>query len=617
MAEETTPQAAPEQDAPQAAETPQTEETTQEAAAEAPTANNAEDFLKDFNWHHYEEGIDVIEDKQLEEFEALVRENFVDTADDDVIEGEVVYMTDREAIIDINAKSEGVISLNEFRYNPNLKVGDKVEVIVDTREDRTGQLVLSHRKARVIKAWDRINNAHDSGEIVNGFVKCRTKGGMIVDVFGIEAFLPGSQIDVKPIRDYDQYVDKTMEFKVVKINHEFKNVVVSHKALIEADIEIQKKEIIGQLEKGQVLEGVVKNITSYGVFVDLGGVDGLVHITDLSWSRINHPNEVVELDQKLNVVILDFDDNKSRIQLGLKQLSAHPWEALNTDLKVGDKVTGEVVVLADYGAFVEVEQGVEGLIHVSEMSWSTHLRSAQDFVKVGDKVEAQVLTLDREDRKMSLGIKQLHPDPWTDITTKYPVGTTHTGTVRNYTNFGVFVELEEGIDGLVYISDLSWTKKIKHPSDFVTVGDKLEVQVLELDVENRKLNLGHKQTQDNPWDAHEATYAIDSKHEGTIKEKNDKGAVVTFADGVEGFAPSRFLEKEDGSKLDKGQTAEFVVLEFSKEYRRVVVSHTSIFKVQERKNIKAAAKKSADAEKTTLGDIGGLAALKKKMEEGK
>jgi len=563
---------------------------------------NPEQFLADFNWHKYEQGIEAVDEEKLAEFEKALEGTVGFVNERDVIEGTVIRITDRDAIIDINSKSEGVISLNEFRYNQALAEGDKVEVLVDKREDSSGQLVLSHKKARVIKAWERVNNAHETGEVVNGFVKCRTRGGMIVDVFGIEAFLPGSQIDVKPIRDYDQYVEKTMEFKVVKINHEFKN---------------EKKEIIGQLEKGQVLEGVVKNITSYGVFVDLGGVDGLVHITDLSWSRINHPNEVVELDQKLNVVILDFDDNKSRIQLGLKQLSAHPWEALNTDLKVGDKVTGEVVVLADYGAFVEVEQGVEGLIHVSEMSWSTHLRSAQDFVKVGDKVEAQVLTLDREDRKMSLGIKQLHPDPWTDITTKYPVGTTHTGTVRNYTNFGVFVELEEGIDGLVYISDLSWTKKIKHPSDFVTVGDKLEVQVLELDVENRKLNLGHKQTQDNPWDAHEATYAIDSKHEGTIKEKNDKGAVVTFADGVEGFAPSRFLEKEDGSKLDKGQTAEFVVLEFSKEYRRVVVSHTSIFKVQERKNIKAAAKKSADAEKTTLGDIGGLAALKKKMEEGK
>jgi len=577
---------------------------------------NPEQFLADFNWHRYEEGIDEVDQEKLVAFEKALEGTVGFVNERDVIEGTVIRITDRDAIIDINSKSEGVISLNEFRYNQGLSAGDKVEVLVDKREDSSGQLVLSHKKARVIKAWERVNNAHETGEVVNGFVKCRTRGGMIVDVFGIEAFLPGSQIDVKPIRDYDQYVEKTMEFKVVKINHEFKNVVVSHKALIEADIELQKKEIIGQLEKGQVLEGVVKNITSYGVFVDLGGVDGLVHITDLSWSRINHPNEVVELDQKLNVVILDFDDNKSRIQLGLKQLSAHPWEALDGSLKVGDKVTGEVVVLADYGAFVEVEQGVEGLIHVSEMSWSTHLRSAQDFVKVGDKVEAQILTLDREDRKMSLGIKQLHPDPWTDITTKYPIGSTHTGTVRNYTNFGVFVELEEGIDGLVYISDLSWTKKIKHPSDFVTVGQKLEVQVLELDVDNRKLNLGHKQTQDNPWDAHEATYAIGSIHEGVVKDKNDKGAVVTFPDGVEGFAPSRFLEKEDGTKLGKGETLKFIVLEFSKEYRRVVISHTSIFKDQERKNIKAQAKKSQDAERTTLGDIGGLAALKKKMEEG-
>ena len=599
-------------------ETKNTEEqvAASEVQATATPAVDPKQFLADFNWHKYEQGIEAVDEEKLKAFETALEGTVGFVNERDVIEGTVIRITDRDAIIDINSKSEGVISLNEFRYNQGLAEGDKVEVLVDKREDSSGQLVLSHKKARVIKAWERVNNAHETGEVVNGFVKCRTRGGMIVDVFGIEAFLPGSQIDVKPIRDYDQYVEKTMEFKVVKINHEFKNVVVSHKALIEADIELQKKEIIGQLEKGQVLEGVVKNITSYGVFVDLGGVDGLVHITDLSWSRINHPNEVVELDQKLNVVILDFDDNKSRIQLGLKQLSAHPWEALNSDLKIGDKVTGEVVVIADYGAFVEVEQGVEGLIHVSEMSWSTHLRSAQDFVKVGDKVEAQVLTLDREDRKMSLGIKQLHPDPWTDITTKYPVGSTHTGTVRNYTNFGVFVELEEGIDGLVYISDLSWTKKIKHPSDFVTVGDKLEVQVLELDVENRKLNLGHKQTQDNPWDAHEATYAIGSTHEGTIKEKNDKGAVVTFADGVEGFAPTRFLEKEDGSKLGKGDTIAFIVLEFSKEYRRVVVSHTSIFREEEKRNIKTAVKKSADAEKTTLGDIGGLAALKEKMEAG-
>ena len=596
----------------------ETKNTVEETGTPETVATvNPQEFLANFDWHKYEEGIEAVDEDKLAEFEKALEGTVGFVNERDVIEGTVTRLTERDAIIDINSKSEGVISLNEFRYNPNLAVGDLVEVLVDKREDSSGQLVLSHKKARVIKAWDRVNNAHETGEIVNGFVKCRTRGGMIVDVFGIEAFLPGSQIDVKPIRDYDQYVEKTMEFKVVKINHEFKNVVVSHKALIEADLEVQKKEIIGQLEKGQVLEGVVKNITSYGVFVDLGGVDGLVHITDLSWSRINHPNEVVELDQKLNVVILDFDDNKSRIQLGLKQLSAHPWEALNTDLKIGDKVTGKVVVLADYGAFIEVSEGVEGLIHVSEMSWSTHLRSAQDFVKVGDTVEAQVLTLDREERKMSLGMKQLHPDPWTDITTKYPVGSTHTGTVRNYTNFGVFVELEEGIDGLVYISDLSWTKKIKHPSDFVTVGDKLEVQVLELDVEGRKLNLGHKQTQVNPWDAHEATYAIDSVHEGTISDKNDKGATVAFADGVEGFAPSRHLDKEDGGKLAKGDTAQFKVLEFSKEYRRIVVSHSAIFRAEEKKNVKVAAKKAADAEKTTLGDIGGLAALKKKMEEGK
>ena len=610
----------------EAAKAPEVQEVAVEATIEStetvevtettPVAKEEtqEDFLKNFNWHKYEEGIEAVDESKLKEFENALEGTVGFVKERDVIEGLVIRITDRDAIIDINSKSEGVISLNEFRYNSSLAVGDTVEVLVDKREDSSGQLVLSHKKARVIKAWERVNNAHETGEVVNGFVKCRTRGGMIVDVFGIEAFLPGSQIDVKPIRDYDQYVEKTMEFKVVKINHEFKNVVVSHKALIEADIEIQKKEIIGQLEKGQVLEGIVKNITSYGVFVDLGGVDGLVHITDLSWSRINHPNEVVELDQKLNVVILDFDDSKSRIQLGLKQLSSHPWDALNAELKIGDKVTGEVVVIADYGAFVEVSEGVEGLIHVSEMSWSTHLRSAQDFVKVGDKVEAQILTLDRDERKMSLGMKQLHPDPWTDITKKYPVGSTHTGTVRNYTNFGVFVELEEGIDGLVYISDLSWTKKIKHPSDFVTVGDSLEVQVLELDVEGRKLNLGHKQTQDNPWDAHEATYSIDSVHTGTIKEKNDKGAVVTFTDGVEGFAPGRHLEKEDGTKLGKGDTIEFKVLEFSKEYRRIVVSHTSIFKEQEKRNMKAVAKKSAEAEKTTLGDIGGLADLKKQMD---
>lgn len=596
-------------------------EATKNADVQEQVAANAvspEQFLENFNWHNYEEGIDPIEDNKLEEFEKLVEENFVDTLNDEVVVGTVINITDRDAIIDINAKSEGVISLNEFRYNPDLKVGDKVEVLIDVREDATGQLILSHRKARVIKAWERVNNAHQTGEIVNGFVKCRTKGGMIVDVFGIEAFLPGSQIDVKPIRDYDVYVGKTMEFKVVKINHEFKNVVVSHKALIEADIEEQKKEIIGQLEKGQVLEGTVKNITSYGVFVDLGGVDGLIHITDLSWSRINHPNEMVELDQKLNVVILDFDEAKTRIQLGLKQLKPHPWEALDPSLKVGDKVKGKVVVIADYGAFIEVEEGVEGLIHVSEMSWSTHLRSAQDFVSVGDEVEAVILTLDREERKMSLGIKQMAPDPWTDITSKYPVGSKHTGEVRNFTNFGVFVELEEGIDGLIYISDLSWTKKVKHPSDFCSVGDKLEVVVLELDVEGRKLSLGHKQTEVNPWDKYEAEFAVGTKHTAAIDDVTDKGATINFNDDVIAFVPSRHLEKEDGSKLAKGDTADFVVIEFSKEFKRVVVSHTVIFREEEAKAVKKAAKKVAQSnqEKTTLGDIDALAELKAKLEKG-
>ena len=553
----------------------------------------------------------------MKEFEALVAENFVDTADEDVLDGTIVHLTDREAIIDINAKSEGVISLNEFRYNPNLKVGDKVEVIVDTREDKTGQLILSHRKARVIKAWDRVNTAHDNGEVVNGFVKCRTKGGMIVDVFGIEAFLPGSQIDVKPIRDYDQYVDKTMEFKVVKINHEFKNVVVSHKALIEADLEEQKKEIIGQLEKGQVLEGTVKNITSYGVFVDLGGVDGLIHITDLSWSRINHPNEILELDQKLNVVILDFDDDKSRIQLGLKQLSAHPWDRLSEELNEGDQVKGKVVVLADYGAFIEIEEGVEGLVHVSEMSWSTHLRSAQDFVNVGDEVDAVLLSLDRETRKMSLGIKQLTPDPWTDITTKYPVNSKHKGIVRNFTNFGVFIELEEGVDGLVYISDLSWTKKVKHPSELLTLGDEIEVMVLELDVEGRKLSLGHKQTKDNPWDKYANEFALDSIHKTAITEIVDKGATIKFNDDVIAFVPQRHMEKEDGSKLTRGEQADFKIIEFNKEFKRVVASHTNIFKDKEKQNFNRAAKKvkETNSEKTTLGDLGALVDLKEKMKD--
>ena len=595
----------------------ETAETTKEKTSAA-QVKSPKEFLEDFDWDRYEQGIERVDEKKLKEFETLVSKNFVDTVNEEVVEGTVVYLTDREAIIDINAKSEGVISLNEFRYNPSLKIGDKVEVLIDIREDKNGQLVLSHRKARTIKAWDRVNAACEKEEIVNGFVKCRTKGGMIVDVFGIEAFLPGSQIDVKPIRDYDQYVGKTMEFKVVKINHEFKNVVVSHKALIEADIEEQKKEIIGQLEKGQVLEGVVKNITSYGVFIDLGGVDGLIHITDLSWSRINHPNEVVELDQKLNVVILDFDDNKSRIQLGLKQLEKHPWDALSDEIKIGDKVKGKVVVIADYGAFIEVAEGVEGLIHVSEMSWSTHLRSAQDFVKVGDEVTAVVLTLDREERKMSLGIKQSTPDPWTDITTKYPVGSKHKGIVRNFTNFGVFLELEEGIDGLIYISDLSWTKKIKHPSEFVAVGDTLEVEVLELDVEGRKLSLGHKQTTLNPWDKYEDDFAVGTVHSAEIFEIVDKGATVNFNDDIVAFVPTRHLEKEDGKKLNKGETAEFKIIEFNKEFKRVVASHTAIFKEEEERIVKAASKKaasSADESKPTLGDANEqLQALKDKME---
>ena len=595
-------------------------ETTEssEQPAQEEKQISPEEFLKDFNWHNYEEGIDPIEDSKLVEFEGLVKENFVDTLTDEVVEGVVVNISDRDAIIDINAKSEGVISLNEFRYNPGLKVGDKVEVLIDIREDATGQLILSHRKARVIMAWDRVNNAHDTGEIVNGFVKCRTKGGMIVDVFGIEAFLPGSQIDVKPIRDYDVYVNKTMEFKVVKINHEFKNVVVSHKALIEADIEQQKKEIIKQLEKGQVLEGTVKNITSYGVFMDLGGVDGLIHITDLSWSRINHPSEIVELDEKINVVILDFDEDKSRIQLGLKQLSKHPWEALSGDVKVGDKVKGKVVVIADYGAFIELAEGVEGLVHVSEMSWSTHLRSAGDFVKVGDEIEAMIITFDREDRKMSLGIKQLTPDPWTDITSKYPIGSKQTGTVRNFTNFGVFVELEEGIDGLIYISDLSWTKKIKHPSEFCAVGDKIEVVTLELDVENRKLSLGHKQTLDNPWDKYENEFTLNSVHTFDIFEIVDKGATVKFNDDITAFIPARYLVKEDGSKLVKGESAEFKVIEFNKDSKRVVASHTSVFKDVEAENIKVANKKNKKEKsesKNTLGDANEkLQELKDKMD---
>lgn len=566
-----------------------------------------------FDWDSFESGLDAESRQEKSDLEEIYNGSLNNLQDNDVLIGKVVRLTDKEAIVDINFKSEGVISLNEFRYNQGLAVGDEVEVMVDRREDKSGQLQLSHKKARTLKAWDKVNELHETGEIVNGFVKSRTKGGMIVDVLGIEAFLPGSQIDVKPIKDYDQFVGKTMEFKVVKINPEFKNVVVSHKALIEADIEGQKKEIIAQLEKGQVLEGTVKNITSYGVFVDLGGVDGLIHITDLSWSRVNHPSEILEDGQVVKVVILDFDDEKTRIQLGMKQLEAHPWDALSADMKVGDRVKGKVVVLADYGAFVEVAPGVEGLIHVSEMSWSTHLRSAGDFVKVGDEVEAEVLTLDREDRKISLGMKQLSQDPWSNIESKYPVGSEHTGIVRNFTNFGVFVELEEGIDGLIYISDLSWTKKIKHPSEFCAVGDQLKVVVLELDTAARRLSLGHKQLQENPWDKFETKYAEGTVHAGTATEVFDKGAQVQFEDAeVEAFCPSRLLEKEDGSKIKKGEGADFKVIEFNKEFKRVVVSHTGIFRDEEKKNVREQSSNqssnkstgsSQNEEKSTLGDL--------------
>ncbi|RLZ11893.1 30S ribosomal protein S1 [Faecalibacter macacae] len=594
----------------------QVEEQVIETAQIDVTAN-ANVAPESFDWESFESGLNEDDRKEKAELEQMYDTTLEDLNENEVFKGQVVRVTDKEAIVDINFKSEGVISLNEFRYNSDLKVGDIVEVMVDQREDKNGQLILSHKKARTLNAWDAVNKAHDAQEIVNGYIKARTKGGMIVDVFGIEAFLPGSQIDVKPIRDYEQFVGKTMEFKVVKINPEFKNVVVSHKALIEADIEVQKKEIVAQLEKGQVLEGEVKNITSYGVFVDLGGVDGLIHITDLSWSRINHPSEILEDGQKINVVILDFDEDKSRIQLGIKQLEAHPWDALNAEVKVGDKVKGKVVVLADYGAFVEVAPGVEGLIHVSEMSWSTHLRSAQDFVKVGDEVEAVVLTLDREERKMSLGIKQLTPDPWTDITTKYPVGSTHKGKVRNFTNFGVFVELEEGVDGLIYISDLSWTKKIKHPSEFTNVDDVLDVVVLELDVEARRLSLGHKQLTENPWDKYEAKYGVGTIHTGVAVDVFDKGATVQFEDQeVEAFAPARTLDKEDGSRVKKGEETQFKVIEFNKEFRRVVVSHTAIFREEEAKQAEKVSDNNNKIETSTLGDIDSLAELKKKMEEG-
>ncbi|MDR0542780.1 MAG: 30S ribosomal protein S1 [Dysgonamonadaceae bacterium] len=591
----------------------------------------------DFDWDAYEKGDDysnVSKEKLVETYnQSLNKIN-----DREVVNGRVTSMNKREVVINIGYKSDGVISMTEFRYNPDLKVGDEVEVYIESQEDKKGQLILSHKKARATRSWDRVNQALETDEIVKGYVKCRTKGGMIVDVFGIEAFLPGSQIDVKPIRDYDVFVDKTMEFKVVKINQEFKNVVVSHKALIEAELEQQKKDIISGLEKGQILEGVVKNITSYGVFIDLGGVDGLIHITDLSWGRVSHPEEIVKLDEKISVVILDFDNEKKRIALGLKQLTPHPWNALDENLKVGDIVKGKVVVMADYGAFIEIAPGVEGLIHVSEMSWTQHLRSAQDFMKVGDEIEAAVLTLDREERKMSLGIKQLKPDPWEDVEAEYAVGTKHTAKVRNFTNFGVFVEIEEGVEGLIHISDLSWTKKIKHPSESTSIGSEIEVQVLEIDKENRRLSLGHKQLEENPWDVFETIFTVGSVHEGTIVELLDKGAVITLPYGVEGFATPKHLVKEDGSQAALDEKLEFKVIEFNKDSKRIILSHSRIFEDEQR----AEAKKEKEAvaaspekkskkskkekeevlpqpslERTTLGDISELAELKEKMAGNK
>jgi len=583
---------------------------------------------EDFDWDALVKVDKGFSGRGADELGALYEKTLTTVQEKEVVEGKVISMNKREVVIDIGYKSDGIVSLNEFRYNPELKPKDLVEVYIESLEDLKGQMILSHKKARALRSWDRVNEALEKDEIIKGYIKCRTKGGMIVDVFGIEAFLPGSQIDVKPIRDYDMYVDKTMEFKVVKINHEFRNVVVSHKALIEAELELQKKEIISKLEKGQVLEGTVKNITSYGVFIDLGGVDGLIHITDLSWGRISHPNEIVTLDQKLNVVILDFDDEKKRIALGLKQLTPHPWDSLGAELKVGDTVKGKVVVMADYGAFVEIAAGVEGLIHVSEMSWSQHLRSAQDFLKVGDEVEAQILTLDREERKMSLGIKQLKTDPWQDIDTNFGVGTKHKANVRNFTNFGVFVEIQEGVDGLIHISDLSWTKKIKHPSEFTSIGSEIEVIVLDIDKENRRLSLGHKQLEENPWDVFETIFSVDSVHEGTIIELFDKGATVALPYGVEGFATPRHLVKEDGSQAVIEEKLEFKVIEFSKAAKRIILSHSRVFEDEKKaeetakrkvrtkpetaKAVKAV--KENVSEKTTLGDISELAALRTQME---
>ena len=581
--------------------------------------------VDNFDWDAYEKG-ETNCDKSREELTKTYDESLNTVKDKEVIEGTIIALNKREAVVNIGYKSDGIIPMNEFRYNPDLKIGDTVEVFIENQEDKKGQLILSHRKARAARSWERINEALEKDEIIKGYIKCRTKGGMIVDVFGIEAFLPGSQIDVRPIRDYDIFVGKTMEFKVVKINQEFKNVVVSHKALIEAELEQQKREIIAKLEKGQVLEGTVKNITSYGVFIDLGGVDGLIHITDLSWGRVSHPEEVVQLDQKLNVVILDFDDEKKRIALGLKQLLPHPWDALDAEIKAGDKVKGRVVVMTDYGAFVEIAPGVEGLIHVSEMSWSQHLRSAQDFMKVGDEVEAVVLNLDREDRKMSLGIKQLKNDPWENIETKYPLGSRHTAKVRNFTNFGVFVEIEEGVDGLIHISDLSWTKKIKHPSEFTQIGADIEVEVLAIDKDNRRLSLGHKQLEENPWEVFENIFTVGSIHEGTIVEMLDKGAIIALPYGVEGFATPKHLVKEDGSQAKIDEKLNFKVIEFNKDSKRIILSHSRIFedearaeKTAERKTRRAPRKQeeatalNTPLEKTTLGDLEALAALKEKL----
>ncbi len=631
--EETTAKAVTEEKAEEAKkEEPVAEAATEEVAEEKAPAKAQKEAPKaeteeEFDWDSLESGTDAYSEKERGSLEEMYNNTLNTVSEKEVLEGKVISLNKREVVVDIGYKSDGIVSLNEFRYNPELKVGDAVDVYIESLEDKKGQMILSHKKARATRSWERVNESLENDEIIKGYIKCRTKGGMIVDVFGIEAFLPGSQIDVKPIRDYDIYVGKTMEFKVVKINHEYRNVVVSHKALIEAELEQQKKEIISKLEKGQVLEGTVKNVTSYGVFMDLGGVDGLIHITDLSWGRISHPSEIVELDQKLNVVILDFDDDKKRIALGLKQLTPHPWDNLDNELKVGDKVKGKVVVIADYGAFVEIAPGVEGLIHVSEMSWSQHLRSAQDFLSVGDEVEAAILTLDREDRKMSLGIKQLKEDPWSKIDTEYGVGSKHTAKVRNFTNFGVFVEITEGVDGLIHISDLSWTKKIKHPSEFTAIGADIEVVVLDIDKENRRLSLGHKQLEENPWDVFETIFTTDSIHEGTVVELMDKGAVIALPYGVEGFATPRHLVKEDGTSVKQDEKLDFKVIEFNKSAKRIIVSHSRIYedvkraaegeqrKTQARSNKRAMKNVSENIEKTTLGDISELAALKKEMEK--